>query len=176
MYYCTYRCKGWCFILTTHDQKTPALGSIPSWCTNAHIKIPMELDISFIMWLITYTRKAIRKGFLYILISLHLIWDKQFRTAIEALRGLQHPCWRALVPQRQVRRGPGLARSAAAHGVRRGWWCAWGSRSPWPESSGSRTGFRIRLGGGPSCPWNTSRRGTRCESPSRGLVRADLQR
>jgi hypothetical protein len=26
---------------------------------------------------------------------------------VEALRGPQHPCWRALVPQRQVRRGPG---------------------------------------------------------------------
>jgi hypothetical protein len=24
--------------------------------------------------------------------------------------------------------------------------------------------------GGPSCPWNTSSRGTRCGSPSRGLV------
>jgi hypothetical protein len=47
---------------------------------------------------------------------------------------------------------------------------------PWPECSGSRTGFRTRLGGGPSCPWNTSGRGTRCESPSRGLEGADLQR
>jgi hypothetical protein len=26
------------------------------------------------------------------------------------------------------------------------------------------------VGRGPSCPWNTSGHGTRCESPSRGLV------
>jgi hypothetical protein len=40
---------------------------------------------------------------------------------VEALRGPQHPCWRALVSQRQVRRGPGQARFAAVPGVRRGW-------------------------------------------------------
>jgi hypothetical protein len=40
---------------------------------------------------------------------------------VEALRGPQHLCWRALVSQRQVRQGPGLTRFAAAHGVHRGW-------------------------------------------------------
>jgi hypothetical protein len=40
---------------------------------------------------------------------------------VEALRGPQHPCWRALIPQRWVRQGLGLAHSAAAHEVLRGW-------------------------------------------------------
>jgi hypothetical protein len=40
---------------------------------------------------------------------------------VEVLRAPQHPCWRALVSQRQVRRGPGLSRFAAVHGVHCGW-------------------------------------------------------
>jgi hypothetical protein len=39
----------------------------------------------------------------------------------EVPRGPQHPCCRALASRRQVRRGPGLARFAAAYGVRHGW-------------------------------------------------------